>query len=124
MTEMYFFNVIGSLSNLFAATWIAALCVIGFSLIFAPLIYDVVVENDCVSECKKVCKTIIAVLVISAIGDVVTPSTKEMYAIYGVGNIIDYIESNDKAKQLPDKCIDALTRLADSIEQENKDNNN
>ena len=25
-------------------------------------------------------------------------------------------------EQLPDKCIDALTSLADSIEQENKDN--
>lgn len=124
MTEMYFFNVIGSLSDIFTATWITALCVIGFSLILSPLIYDVVVENDCVSKCKKVYKIVSAVLVVSAIGDVVTPSTKEMYAIYGVGNIIDYIESNDKAKQLPDKCVDALTRLADSIEQENKDNNN
>lgn len=118
MTEMYFFNVIGSLSDIFTATWITALCVIGFSLILSPLIYDVVVENDCVSKCKKVYKIVSAVLVVSAIGDVVTPSTKEMYAIYGVGNIIDYIESNDKAKQLPDKCVDALTRLADSIEQE------
>ena len=52
------------------------------------------------------------------------PSTKEAMLIYGVGGTIDYIKSNDKAKQLPDKCIDALTRYVDSIEKENKDGNN
>ena len=52
------------------------------------------------------------------------PSTKEGMLMYGIGGTIDYIKSNDKAKQLPDKCIDALTRYVDSIEKENKDNNN
>ena len=52
------------------------------------------------------------------------PSTKEAMLIYGIGGTLDYIKSNDKAKQLPDKCIDALTRYVDSIEKENKDNNN
>ena len=47
------------------------------------------------------------------------PSTKEAMLIYGIGGTIDYIKSNDKAKQLPDKCIDALTRYVDSIEKEN-----
>ena len=51
------------------------------------------------------------------------PSTKEAMLIYGIGGTIDYIKSSDKAKQLPDKCIDALTRYVDSIEKENKDDN-
>ena len=51
------------------------------------------------------------------------PSTKDALLIYGVGGTIDCIKSNDKAKQLPDKCVDALTRYVDSIEKENKDNN-
>lgn len=46
------------------------------------------------------------------------PSTKEAMMIYGIGGTIDYIKSNDKAKELPDKCIDALTRYVDSIEPE------
>lgn len=50
------------------------------------------------------------------------PSTKDAMLIYGIGGTLDYIKSNDKAKQLPDKCIDALTRYLDSIEKENKDN--
>lgn len=62
-------------------------------------------------------------LIVGAIGGILTPTEKEMCAIYGIGGTIDYIKSNDKAKQLPDKCIDALTRYVDSIENENKDNN-
>ena len=66
---------------------------------------------------------LVVMLIVGAIGSIITPSTKEMYAIYGLGGTIDYIKSNDKAKQLPDKCVDALTRYVDSIEKENKDNN-
>ena len=61
----------------------------------------------------------IALLVLSFI-----PSTKEAMLIYGIGGTIDYIKSNDKAKELPDKVVNALTRYVDNIEKENKDNNN
>jgi hypothetical protein len=46
------------------------------------------------------------------------PTTKEALIIYGIGNTIEYIQSNDKAKELPDKVIDALTKYVDSIEKE------
>jgi hypothetical protein len=41
--------------------------------------------------------------------------------IYGVGGTIDYIKSNDKAKKLPDKCIEALDKYLDNINKEEKD---
>lgn len=47
-----------------------------------------------------------------------TPSTKEALLIYGVGGTIDYVKNNKKTKELPDKCIDALTRYVDSIGKE------
>lgn len=46
------------------------------------------------------------------------PTAKEALIIYGIGNTIEYIQSNDKAKELPDKVVDALTRYVDSIEKE------
>ena len=52
------------------------------------------------------------------------PSTKEAMLIYGIGGTIDYIKSNDKAKELPDKVVNALTRYVDNIEKEDNDNNN
>lgn len=66
----------------------------------------------------KLSKITIPSFVITLLVFCFVPSTKEAMMIYGVGGTIDYIKSNDKAKELPDKCIDALTRYVDSIEPE------
>lgn len=50
-----------------------------------------------------------------------TPTTKEALMIWGVGGTIEYIKTNDTAKQLPDKCIDALDKWVDSLNEDNKD---
>ena len=124
MVEVYWMQRIGALSCLFNVMWIFATVVMGFFLVFAPMAIEVIKENNITDQAKKVAKTLAAMLIVGIIGSIITPSTKEMYAIYGLGGTIDYIKSNDKAKQLPDKCVDALTRYVDSIEKENKDNNN
>lgn len=49
--------------------------------------------------------------IIACIGIVISffvPSESKLYVIYGMGNTIDYIRTNDKAKQLPDKAIDCI----------------
>ena len=48
------------------------------------------------------------------------PTTNEALMIYGIGGTIDYIKSNETAKQLPDKYIKALDKWADNINEENK----
>ena len=40
--------------------------------------------------------------------------------IYGVGDTIDYVKSNNTAKQLPDKCIEALDKWVSSLNEEEK----
>lgn len=54
-------------------------------------------------------------------GAIIVPTQHDLMAIYGLGGTIDYIKSNDKAKELPDKVVDALTRYVDSIEKEKND---
>lgn len=124
MAEIYWLQRICDLSALFNVMWIFALSIFGVFLVVAPIAIDVIKENNITEQAKKVAKILVVMLIVGAIGSILTPSTKEMYAIYGLGGTIDYIKSNDKAKQLPDKCVDALTRYVDSIEKENKDNNN
>jgi hypothetical protein len=51
---------------------------------------------------------------------VFVPNTKEAMFILGVGKSIDYLKSNETAKQLPDKCINALNVWVDSFTEENK----
>jgi hypothetical protein len=43
-----------------------------------------------------------------------------MMMIYGVGGTIDYIKSNDTAKQLPDKVVSALDKYLDSLNEEDE----
>lgn len=96
MTEIYWLQRIGALSDLFNVMWIFATVVGGFFLLFAPLTIVVIKENNITDQAKKVAKTLAVVFVVGAIGSIITPSAKEMYAIYGLGGTIDYIKSKDR----------------------------
>ena len=48
------------------------------------------------------------------------PSEKKLYAIYGIGSTIDYIKSNDKAKEIPDKAIDCIYKYLDNYSKNSK----
>ena len=56
----------------------------------------------------------IPILIVSTILLILVPNTKEAMLIYGVGGTIDYIKQNPTAKQIPDKCINALDKWVDS----------
>ena len=51
---------------------------------------------------------------------IMTPTTKEAMLIFGIGGSIDYLKSNDVAKQLPDKCINAIDAWVSSLTTEKK----
>ena len=55
------------------------------------------------------------------IGSIIIPTQHDLMVIYGLGGTIDYIKSNDKAKKLPDKVVNALTRYIDYVEKEKND---
>ena len=65
-------------------------------------------------------KSFTACIIATAIA-MFTPSKEQMYMIVGVGTAIDYVQQNEKAKQLPDKCIDALSRWVDSLNEGSKE---
>jgi len=73
----------------------------------------------------RICKPFIYVGIAALLISVFTPSTKQGYMIYGIGNTIEYLQGNEKAKQLPDKAIDAIDRYLDEVakEKQNKDSN-
>lgn len=48
------------------------------------------------------------------------PSEKKLYAIYGIGSTIDYIKSNDKAKEIPNKAIDCIYKYLDNYNKNPK----
>lgn len=68
---------------------------------------------------SKWIKYSLAILILSVIAKVFTPSTKDAYIIYGVGNTIDYLKSSEEAKKLPDNALKALNSYLESIKEEN-----
>ena len=119
MSEIYWLTRIGALDTVFSFIWIAPCIAIGIIVVSLPIFGED--WNDKFKDMlKKWLWRFIVVMCIGIVGDAFTPSKNEVLMIYGIGGTIDYIKSNDKAKELPDKVVDALTRYVDSIEEDKK----
>ena len=121
MKEIYWLQVIGNTGEITTGVFIFAIFA-SVLLTLAFLIYDVYDEEQerQYKLIKRSMKYAFITLFIAAIGTVFIPSNKQMLAIYGIGGTIDYIKSNDKAKELPDKVVDALTKYLETV-GENRD---
>ena len=71
-------------------------------------------------------KRFIFVAIVVCFINLFIPTTNEALMIYGVGSTIDYVKSNETAKQLPDKYIKALDKYLDNLtkEENQKQNDN
>jgi len=72
------------------------------------------------NTCKNILKYSVPTAILSSILTVFVPTTKQAMLIYGVGGTIDYIKSNPTARQIPDKCIQALDKWVDTLITEDK----
>ena len=77
-------------------------------------------DKEVLDFCKKSLKCSVPVLIICLLIEIFVPTTKEALLIYGVGGTIDYVKANPVAKQLPDKCVNALDKWVDSWSYEEK----
>lgn len=73
-------------------------------------------------ETSKMCfyfaKKCAVVFCVSVFMNTFIPTTNDALLIYGVGGTIDYIKSNETAKQLPDKCVKALDKYLENLTKE------
>lgn len=58
------------------------------------------------------------ILIVSAIVAIFTPSKETCYQILGVNAAVELYQNSDALQQLPEKSIEALNRLLDSIAAE------
>lgn len=121
MTEIYWLQRLGNIAFGFNVGFWVCLA-IGYG-IFLWSIYD---DFSCFSDNRftRWLKRFAMVFAFFAIGSLIVPTQNDLIMIYGLGGTIDYIKSNDNAKELPDKVVNALTRYVDHIEKENGEENN
>ena len=114
MSELYWLTRLEYIQNFL----VIVMSVSGIALFFSFVLWFMADYED---EAKLTLKWVISsftTLVISSLIFVFVPSTKEALLIWGVGSTIDYIQENETAKQLPDKCINALNDWVESLSDE------
>ena len=120
MNELYWITRLDAINVLLALFLLISIVVFVIYLIgFLSNGGDI--DEDFDKKDFRVLKTFFFSSALLSIAVVFTPSEKDMFMIYGIGGTIDYIKSNDTAKQIPDKCINALDKFID--EYANDDNN-
>lgn len=124
MTEIYWLQRLGNIGFCFNVVFWFCI-IIAFLILAGGIIEGFKPFRD--KSFIHMVKKFAMVFAFFTAGAIFIPTQKDIMAIYGLGGTIDYIKSNDKAKELPDKVVDALTRYVDHIEkkegEENKDNN-
>jgi len=81
-------------------------------------------DDNGIKITKKLLKVFVPIMSICILIEVFVPTTKEALFIYGVGGTIDYLKENPTAKQLPDKCINALDKWVDDLNRESNTEEN
>ena len=114
MSELYWITVLGnisavSISILIGLAFLWAGIVIGFAVSSSSDPFDTEMRDKLKSVSKKLVLPTIIFLLLS----IFIPSSRELMAIYGIGGVIDYVQENPDAKQLPDKYIKVLNKWAD-----------
>ena len=108
MTEIYWMTRLNGVHSLFAI--VLLISILGA---FITLLYYSI--DDGLDKAFTKIKGFVIALAISTLGITFTPTSEELLLIYGLGSVKEYVESNDKAKELPDKAIDALSKYLESV---------
>lgn len=115
MNEIYLLQRLGNIGFCFnVGFWICVFIAVGGAILF----FTEGLDYFDLKKVKCYLKKFAMVFAFFTIGAIMIPTQHDLIAIYGLGGVIDYIKSNDRAKQLPDKCIDALNKYIESLNNE------
>lgn len=121
MNEIYWLTRFDAIND------VVLICVFVLGIILAACLISagtsyVEGEDGIHEQSLKGAKKTIIPFIVSVLLFIFIPTKKDVLLIWGVGGTIDYIKSNDTAKQLPDKCIKALDKFVDEYMLNEEDN--
>ena len=122
MNELYWITRFDALHSLFLFMSVSTGIALVIAIMGWAINYDAEYsrERNTLKVCFKVMKCAIFPFVLGILGGAFVPITKEALIIYGVGGTVDYLKENPTAKQLPNKCIEALDKWVDTWNVEDK----
>ena len=114
MSELYWLTRLEYIQNFL----VIVMAISGIAMFISFMLWTMAEYADEIRKTLSWLRWAFATLVISSLIFVFVPTTKEAVLIWGVGSAIDYIQENETAKQLPDKCINALNDWVESLSDE------
>lgn len=121
MNELYWLTRLDGVC-VFMTVMLIVSAIISVAFAVAYLIESLEEDEEYMSKTPgKILKIFIPMFLLSAVARVFIPSTNEALMIWGIGGTIDYIKGNEKIKQIPDKCIDALDMWVNRLTEEEKE---
>lgn len=112
MCELYWLTRIDFIVS--AATMI----LIASAAISVFILIHWIIEDEIPDKIECIRKYNYIIGAISLITVMFTPTKEDLLLIYGLGPTMDYIQDNEKVKELPDKCVEALNKWADSLNED------
>lgn len=101
------------MTEIYWLTRLDAVCIVSLTVFFVCTIWGVayiLLSNDSIRDVITRIKWLIVADVLALLSLLFVPDTKDALVIYGLGSTKDWIESNEKAKEIPQKAIDALDK--------------
>lgn len=120
MNEIYWITRFDPINTCAMVFLVISAIVTAFFIIFAIISIEEE-EKEYLDLSKKLLKCSTPVFIVCLLIKIFVPTTNEALLIYGVGGTIDYVKSNPVAKQLPNKCVNALDKWVDSWNIEETD---
>lgn len=120
MKELYLLTILDGVKNILST-------LTGVGLFFGVILVAVYmcfrfIENQNIPSIKNWAITLLILGASLGLVNVFVPTTNQGLMIYGIGTVVDYVQTNDDIKQLPDKCVQALNMWADDcLEEQQKE---
>lgn len=113
MTEIYWITRLDVINLFFYIVMVFSLIgIIGLTTI---IFLDGRSPEEMFKKFSKYIKMLIISFVIGFLGITFIPTTNDVMLMYGLGTIKEYVDNNEKTKELPDKAIDVLNKYLDEI---------
>jgi hypothetical protein len=111
MSEIYWLTRLDGLSTL-----LYVLMSLGIIMTFiSGICYFAANREEEVKASSSYFRWGVVTTVFIAFSAVMIPNSKEAFMIYGIGSTVDYLKSNEVAKNLPDQCIKYLDAWVEKI---------
>ena len=135
MNEIYWITRLGAICNFLTAVAVISFLISVFTVVFVVRNrpeannYEKGGENwnyymQRFKMCLSYFKRFIFVTIVACFINLFIPTTNEALMIYGIGGTIDYVKSNETAKQLPDKYIKVLDKWVENLTKEENQKQN